>query len=320
VSSVQNSRAIEAALQRLQGPASAGKLLVHATGADTALDPGSCAIPIDAAALDRRGMVFVKPNPAQSEGQWTVTAAGTLVDVEAIGGGTPGNKAAGTVYRWDPPLDGIELTSASDASGVTGGSFSGAYAGLRQYVYLKSLNRSDVEALFAAQVYDYPAAALAWARTTPLDGPLAGSPGPRTARVGQNRMLYRHTWFLYLVTSRLDSEDARNLEADTLRDDVLELIQGARRTRNRAFAVSVEPGAEVQSADVFRVTPTSYVDLVTFNTIVSLEHNPEPRVYHDWLRTRLRQQTAAQAPAAPLDIPNVIIPIPPNGPGSPPFP
>ena len=331
---VQSARSIEAALQRLQGPAATGKLLVKAVvpngsggfqpGPDVALSPGTCAIPVDGNSLKEQATVFVKPNSASSEKDdadkaWTVTGAGTVVDVEAIQGGPAGNLGLGTRYRWDEPITGIELTSTSSVA-LTGGAFSGAFAGLKDFRHYKSLDKTGLQALFRAQLGAFPAAALSRIGITPQDGPFAGSPGPRTARVSSRGMLYRLTFMLWVISTRLDGEQQRSREGEYLLGDVLEALQGATRVRNRCFAVSTEPGAEVQSAGVFDVSPTSYVDTVTIATTVVLEGRHEPVDAHDWLRTRLRQQTDPQAPDPPIDLPNVIIPMPPNGPGTPPFP
>lgn len=320
MSTISNARAIEASLQRLQGPAATGRLLVRATGADVELGPGSCAVPVVNGVLNDQAVAFVHRNPADEDGRWTVTSAGVLVDVEAVQGGTPGNQVGGTPYRWDPPLPGIELVSTAEAAGLTGGAYTGAFAGLRQFTHLRSTDFVPGQELFAHKVFDYPAVAMTWARTAPLDGPLSGTPGPRTARVGSRRMLYRHTWFLWVVTSRLDSAGARSNEALTLLDDVVGELEGAMRVRNRAFAVSLEPGAEVVTAAPFRLLPTVYVDLVTLDTAYVLHGRREPREYDDWLRTRLRQQTPPLGPDAPLDLPNLIIPMPPDGPGPGPYP
>jgi hypothetical protein len=190
VSLIQNARAIEAALQRLQGPPATGKLTVKATGADLLLHPGTIALPIDGGAIDPSAAVYVRPNPltesdADNPGAWTIPAAGVLVDVEAIQGGPRSNKDGGTSYRWNPPLAGLELVSVAEAAGIAGGAYSGAFAGLRQFSHLKALTFEAGQGLFRSQTFDYPAAVLAWAGTVPLDGPQASSPGPRTARVAQ---------------------------------------------------------------------------------------------------------------------------------------
>jgi hypothetical protein len=334
VRTIDNARAIEAALQYLQGPPSSGKLLVKATGADVKLFPGDVALPVLGNAIEQRAGVYAKRNPATRDlkpakpgdpdeaGHWLVTAAGTLVDVESIQGGTHTNKPGGTPYRWDPPLDGIELVSVADAGGLTGGAFSGASGGLKQFAHFDMLNLEPNQYLWQSNTFAYPAAILSWKSAQPLDGSFVAIPGPRTARVSQSATLYRNTWWLTLLTSRLESVGLRSLEASSLRDDAREAIYGARRIRDRCFIVSVEPGANLPSIESAAITPTVRADRITIETAFVLDRASQ-REYHDWLRTRLRQQTPAvtdPAPPPPLDLPNIIVPMPPNGPGSPPFP
>jgi hypothetical protein len=136
-------------------------------------------------------------------------------------------------------------------------------------------------------------------------------------------MLYKHTWGLWVATSRLDSVAARSEEGARLLWDVLEVLQDARRIRDRSFIVSAEPGAKIVSARPAYVLPTVYVDIITLETLFVLERNPEPRTYHDWLRTRLKlytKQNPGSPPSPPLELPNLVIPMPPGGPGTPPFP
>jgi hypothetical protein len=144
--SLQNARAIEGALQVLQGPAATGKLLIKATGPDTLLQRGSCLAPIDGGQIERRGSVFVRTNAATAtakcdQGAWTVTAAGTLVDVEAYQGGEHGNRAGGLPYLFDPPIPGIDPEAIADTPGITGGSWLDAHGALKQFSHLKALNR-----------------------------------------------------------------------------------------------------------------------------------------------------------------------------------
>lgn len=330
-STIQNARAIQAALQRLQGPAARGRMLVKATGADQQLRPGACLSPKTGGSLDRLGLCFVRPNPANPDEDtgkrtWTVTNAGTYVDVETVSGGTPGNRDGGTTYVFDPPIDGIEPLAVLDPSGMTGGDWSGLFAGLQQFEHFHALDFDPKVGLFQSLTFNYPAAILQWANTTPLDGPMAGTPGPRTARTRQTQMLYRNTWHLYLATSRLDSFTDRSQEATTLRDDVMGVLTEARRVRERSFIVSAEPGLEVRDARPSRATPTIYVDWLTLDTIYVLERNPEAANYSPWMRSRMKLFTEPnpgvppQPDAPPIENPNIIVSMPPDGPGPGPYP
>jgi hypothetical protein len=315
---LQKARAIEARLQKLQGSAGTGQLRVRATGADVVLPPGECAVPLVDNALNEQATIFVRPNPTAPSSDkvkgWTVTSAGTLVDVETLQGGAGVNLPGSIECRWDPPLAGLEETATLEPAGVTGATSSAELGSIALFRHYKQIATGDIDELFRAQVYAFPAAILAWGTTSPLDGPISGSPGPRTARVGASAMLAKHGWLLYLVTSRLEEEGIRRREGEILRDRVLRRLHNARRTRDRAFVVSNEPGTEVLAARVFRVTPTSYVDVVEFATIYTLTPDNDEPDANPWLRTHYKQLTPAQGPAVPLELPNIVIPIPPDGP------
>jgi len=302
LNTVDVARAICAALQPLTGPAASGKLLVRATGASVVLKPGAMAVPIRGS-LDESGIAFVQPNAANAAG-WTVTAAGTLVDVAALHGGPIGNSESGTVFRWAPTISGLEETATADASGISGGAFL-AVSPIRQVRLYKQIDRADVEQLFRAQVSESPALVLAWEATQPLGGSMGSSPGPRTARTGVDTVLYRHTWSLFLITSRLDTEGERRDEGDAIRDAVMGRLH--QRAVARKLRLSNSPGTEILEARVYKVTPTSYVDLIRVGTIASMQFQGDAQ-FNDWMRTRIREQTTEQG-SAKIDLPDITVPM-----------
>lgn len=305
---IANSRAIEAVLARLQGPPALSQLLVHSLEATGSVPMGACAIPEVNGGLFEEGTVFVRRNPATADGSWPVVQAGTLVSVESIQGGEHVNLPGSTLFRWDEPREGIELVSEAPAP-LVGGARSEAFAALRAIRQYKSLSSLSIEEFFRAQAaVEYPAAVLCWAGANPLDGPMAAAPGPRSARVARGRMLFRHAWIVYLITSRLDSEGQRRREGEQLRDDVLEILIDATGARSGQLRVSTDPGIEIISTSVAKITPTSYVDRVEFATRVVLERRKEGETFSPWLSTRLRQQTAVQA-GSPLDLPDARFPM-----------
>jgi len=296
------------------GSIATGELLVHSEGLTGVVPFGAMAIPIVGGGLLEEATAFVPKNPATEDGSWPVVQAGTVVPVQSLQGGLVANTAPGTEYRWDEPLAGIELVSVSSA-GLTGGVASTAFAALQQLGLYKKLDQQSFELFMRAQLSQYPGAILAWESSMPLDGPMAATPGPRTARMGRGKFLFKHTWALWLVTARLDTEGLRRREGDTLRDDVMETLFDTASARGLRLAI--EPGCEILGASVFGVTPTSYVDLVRFSTTVTLEHRPQGAVYNDWLRTRLRQTTDVNGEgpslSPPIALPDVSDPMPPNG-------
>lgn len=309
-------RAIQAALAPLMGSVASGQLLVHSeAGAGTVNLPfGSYAIPVVAGGMVEEATAFVTRNPAREDGAWPVVEAGTLVPVQSLQGGLVGNTDPGTEYTWDLPVMGIELVSVSEA-GLSGGEAIGtaerpAFGALQQLVTYKKFDQGTFEQFLRAQLSQYPGAVLAWESTSPLDGPMAAQGVPRLARMGTGKFLFRHVWQLFLVSGRLDTEGQRRREGDKLRDDVLETLIDTASARGLRLAN--EPGCEIISSSVFGVTPTSYIDLVRFGTQVTMKHRRQNTVYNDWLRTRLKNLTAAQGASPAIALPDVTDPMPPS--------
>ena len=298
--SIAVSRAIVGALQPLQGPAAAGKLLVHSTTPTGTVGKGAVAIPIVGGSLLEGAAVFVKAETA-------VTSGGVLVDVEALSGGPLANLPAGTQYHWLPELDGIEPVSVSAAGGLSGGSLTVI---LRRVVQFKNMDRADLQALFAAQVNEYPAAILIWAGTQPTSGPLASSTGPRSSRAGRGNVMFRHLWLLWLLTSNLSTEATRRREADVLRDAVIGELHQRIATRNNALRVSGEPGLEIIDAAPRITMRTLYVDEIKMGTTYAQTKlfRPDQASYPDWLSSHIRVQTDEQA-GSKIDIPDIIVPM-----------
>lgn len=307
--SIGNARALVGLLQLLQGSYASGQVLVRSTGATGTLPAHSYAVPIVGGEKWEELLVKIEPNPAQADKSWPVTSSGTLVTATTVQGGTRANLAAGTPLRWLPTLTGIEEQSAVGGSAFAGGVFLDTFGSLRQIKLYKDLGgQQKAEEFFRAQVDDFPAAVLNWAGARPADG--AGSPnlGPRNARVGAGKILFKNEWQLWLISSRFDGEDLRRLEGDQLRDDVLELLSD--RIAYRGVPLSSPQGIEILNADVASITPTSFVDLVTFTTSFKLEKR-DTQTFNDWNRTRIElQKTQAGLNPPTLDVPDITVPMP----------
>lgn len=309
---VANARAIQARLSVLMGSCASGSLLVRSTGPEVLLpaangrnaSPGF-ATPISGGALIEDGTVFVRRNPARQDGNWVITSDGVNVPVEAVQGGIVGNYPAGTEYRWSPAIPDLEPVSISSTP-IEGGVTLETPGAIKQLKYYKQLSVGELEDIFRAQVQFTPAVVLAWAKTAPLDGPMAMAPGRRQARMGPGKRLARNNWFLYLITSRIDGDNLRLFESDQLRDDVVGWLNDA--TMARGLRVSGAPGAEVPDAGVWRATPTNYVDLVQLQTRFTQVIRSDAQ-YNDWLNTRIQRLTEATEEEPPLAIPDVTVPM-----------
>lgn len=314
--STANGRAIQAAIAPLMGPVATGQVLVRSVGPSGSVPFGACAIPVVRGGIFEEATVFVSKNPANEDGDWPVTQAGVLLPVQALQGGVVGNQPPGTEYLWDLPIEGIEPKSSSPA-GLTGGvaPAPGVIGAVRQLALYKQLGQANFEQFIRAGIGKSPAICLAWESTAPNDGPMAAQGVARLARMGRGKFLFRHTWALFIVTARLDTEAQRRREGDVIRDEVLVRLLDTMSARGLRLAN--EPGAQILDARVFGVTPTSYVDLVRIGCTVTLQHKGEPRDYADWLRTRTVMPTApnGEGPSIspPINVVDVTDPMPPNG-------
>lgn len=309
MSTVENARAIRARLGVLLGTLARGNLLVRSLGPAGLVPAYSFATPIVGGELEPEGLVFVRPNPNTPDGAWPVTSTGELVEVEAVQGGIIGNTDEGTPYLWGPRLRDIEEVSEAAAGGVDGGEDSQEEGAPRQLVSYKQLTMAEAEELFRAKTSRYPAMVLSWERTAPLDGPMSMKPGARPGRTRQGTKQYRHVWNLFLIVDRTDSEAARREELDVLRDEVVEWLSDA--ISARGLRLSNSPGAEVLDASVLRAYPTSYVDVVRFETRFTLRRK-DTSIYTPWLNTHLRQDSDVAEGQPELHVPDIEVPMVPD--------
>lgn len=276
-------RGLQALLGRLMGPPGTGQLTVRSTEATGLVPACSFAVPVGYGDFDEEAGVFVPKNPGRSDGAWEVTSAGTSIPVESLQGGIVGNHDAGTSFRWYPTLDGIEEVSWSGE--ITGGVNDDSLGSLRQLKPFKAFKQKDWQDFYNAQLGSYPAAGLAWESMTALDGPNHPSPGRRNARAGSRGIKYKHTWALFLVTTRFDSDSHRRTEGATLMQRVVNEIVG--RTGARGWRVSGSPGLNLLAAGIEQTRPTSYVDLVRFESIVVLKTKSAEQGT-PWAKTRVK--------------------------------
>ncbi len=298
MSSTATAWALQAVLSVLQGEPSDGLVTVRSTGATGTLPANSIGIPIVGGELHPEAAIQVLRNPVTVDHSWPVVLAGTNVSVVSIQAGLKVNLDAATQVRWTLPITGIEEVSVVAAGGLTGGTQLDVFGALRQIRTYKDLgSRPAAVEFFAAQLSDFPAAALAWMRSMPADGASTPALGQSSSRVGRGRRLFKHEWSLYLVTSRLDAGDLRTREGERLRDDVLDVLTD--RTAFRGMTLSSPQGLEILSADVLHVTPTSYVDHVRFTTTYGQERRViEPPDWNDWLKSRIVVRSPTAQPGA----------------------
>ena len=237
------------------GPRSNGTALVHATGADVLLPNAAYAVPVVATSAsgnvqtDRTRMVKVNA-PTVLSGQkkqgLVVTAAGTSVPIMSMLGGLDKNLPAGTLVRWEPSIAGIEPTSLIDGpSGLTGGTSTTTIGQAKRIVAFEGITQDAAPGLWAASLGAFPAIVVAWQSSAEA----AAMQLPQYQTVD-------HTFRLYVVCSRLDSQGDREDEGERILEDVSEILCDRGQADGEVFAAS---GAMLGSAGRLVLAPTSLI-------------------------------------------------------------
>lgn len=296
-------RGIQAALSPLMGSYSSGRLRATATGGPVYLQAGEVAVPVSDGDFAEHAAVFVTRNRDTKDGSWLVEPGGTLVSVESIQGGAIGNHADGAEFRWFPEVAGVEVTATAEGP-ISGGAPKGVFGELQSLRLVKMMAPEDWKTFLRAGIGAFPAAALVWESLAPADG-ANFSPGERTARVGTRGIRYNHVWALYLVSSRMDSATHRSAESMILLQNVVEELQG--KQSGRGLRVSTNPGIQIISANTRGATPSSFIDVVRFQSSV-IGEDKTSSVANPWLSTRLLVMTdESNDPRPPLENPDIKI-------------
>lgn len=302
MSTLRASWLLQSLVGTLMGEPASGFVTATASGAPVLLEPGTVGIPVLGGVLDPERAVLVERNPARDDRAWEVTSSGVPVAVTTVLGGADRDLEAGTPIRWIPPVEGLEELGEIAAPGLAGSTQRLGYGSLRQVRYYQEMTRGNAEHFFAAQLHEYPAAALSWVRMTPADGGSSAALGPRTARTAGRSLLVANEWVLYVVVSRLDGGDERAREGAFLRDQLLGILSG--RHAWRGLPLSHPSGLDILTARLSGVTPTSYVEEITFTTLQSATRCEAigPTDWADWLKTRLQVSLETTPPFPLVDV------------------
>ena len=216
-STTRTERALMSVLSAagLLGARATGQAVVHATGPTATIPAGSYAVPLIGApgsyGTDPSLLVKVADPPV------TITNAGTVVDLVAMTGGAAANLPAGTVLRWSPTIAGVEATSvvadAGGGVGMTGGAAPSGVGTAQRIVSFEGVGKGPAaETFWAAAVGAFPALVVSW------EG--AGE----AQRLGRGRASRMSRYRIYVVTTRLDGDNARRDEGKALLDAVGEVL------------------------------------------------------------------------------------------------
>lgn len=296
----RTARAILEVLRPLTGDPATGTATMTATGADIEVEAGSFLAPVrktrgGSRKIDRDNLVRTREDT-------TITSTGTAVGIISMLGGARQNLPAGTVLRFDPPLEGVEET-APVAALMTGGADATGVGAVKQIVEAEQLESASAALdIFNAKVSSgAPAIVLAWDGSGPVE------------RIGRGVLSQVDSWTLFAIVSRADSSAGRRSEGR----DIVDAIRGYLLDRGSvAGYVFSSPPTQIVGRVRTAITKGSYVYAVQIETMSHPKRietrgatSPDGEMtWSEWRRTVLDVQCVAAVAPFPTVVDDMIIP------------
>lgn len=300
-STTRTARAILEVLKPLTGSPATGTATVTASGADVVVPAGCFLAPVK---KTRGGSSKIdRDNLVRTRTATTVTGSGVAVDVITMLGGARQNLPAGTVLRFDPPLEGVEDTAPVVAT-MTGGADATGVGAVKHVVETEQIETATAALdLFNARASSgSPCIVLSWDSTG------------GTRKVGRGTLVQPERWTLFVIVSRVDSSASRRSEGREIMDAVEGYLLDRASVAGHVFS---SPPTSILGRVRTAITKSSYVYAVQIETFAHPkrietrgETSPDGEMtWADWRRTKLDVELAG-VPPFPAIVDDAIIPMP----------
>lgn len=312
------ARAILGQLAPLTGDRGTGTVTVtNPSGAPVELDPNMFLLPVVHGELADDLVFKVDRNPATTlphgtGGAWTIPPGGSApVAIKSNLGGARHNLPAGTVFRFDPLLEGLDetatlvgaITDAADRAGLC----------LRRAVYYEELDAAAIERDIAGgRLAQLPGVMLVWQQSLPAEGRTAGT-NQGSTRLADGIRVFTENYRLFVVSASLASDSRRRGEGLRILQATTRLLTDQQVTTDGEQLTSMG-SLEILNRSRFVRGEKHYVYAMTLrcNRVVS---RTDTRSFVPWLRTSLEQALPgrqAPEPTTPLVVVDIGVPIPPG--------
>lgn len=274
-------RALFATLAPATGVRGTGTITITALpgAGDVTLPANSYLVPVVGGNL-RTDMLY------KTHEAWVVHAVDVPVSEDGVTiksniGGARFNLPAGTVLRFDPPVDGFAPTATLDAD-MTDASDAGAL--IRSAGFYEDLDLSNPsDDLFAARVGDR-GVMLIWSRSEPAEGALGGM------RQGSNRAtrvarFWREHFVLYVVVSRLTGDSRRRQDGHLIVQAITRLLTDRHQNDDGEQLSTVGSGVEITERARLGRRANHYIYGIQLRVNQTLEATTTGRSFARWLRT-----------------------------------
>lgn len=309
---IEVARDLMAAVQPVTGTRAAGKVLVRAKpGKQVFLSQNWHLIP-EMNKASREEMPFkvakgpgvakypdgkrkkANSNEPDAGSWWTVSDAGTLVDIVSVIGGKRHNLPAGTRMRFDPVHPDLEAVAEVQPGGMAGGADPTWLGGCMSMVQFEQLTADTVSLdAFRAQVDKFPAVVLVWNGSEPADGTTQSPLDRADTRVGPGKQLFKEFFNLFVMTSRNDSDHMRRNEGLKLLDDLTFWLTDRMEVDEQPF--SAPSGIQIIGRNRVAGNSAAFQGMYIYVlqlAITSLWQRYDARTFQPWLRTHNTFTTA----------------------------
>ncbi len=309
------ARAMIATMAPATGARATGTMTVSAPagGGDLVLPRNAYMMPVIDGSMRREMLFKVGPDPTTqalngSGGDWAIpdgTTVGTIAMLSNIGG-VRHNLPAGTTLRFDPPLTGFDPDSPPFVDfDMTGGDDVDQL--IRRVDYYEDITPAELAAdFFKAGLTVFPAVAVLWQNSGPVEGRTAG------ASQGSTRLRRRVRWFreTFTVIIAVGANDAdknrRHLGLVTMQA-ITQLLTDMRCNPDGEILSYVGSGVEINNRSRFERTANLYTYSIQLRCSVAIAPI-DSRTFSAWLQTNLQQALPGREAPEPTD-PLVVVDV-----------
>jgi hypothetical protein len=310
----QLARAMLGQLSPLSGTRAAGSVVVtNPTGAEIRLPRNAYLVPVVEAEAADDLLFKTCPNPDTLDvgGAWSIPALGqATVGITSNLGGARHNLAAGSVLRFDPPLDGVDL-DATLVEAITGGVDSPRAVSIRRAVYYEELLAAQVERdILGGRLAELPGVMLVWQGSAPAEGRSATT-NQGSTRIADGLRAFVESYRLFVVDGSFVGDRRRRSRGLRLLQAITRLLTDQQVTAD-GERLSDMGSLEFTGRDRFVRDERHYVYSLSLRVTTVLER-VDSRVFVPFLRATVDMALPgreAPEPTEPLTVVDVDVDIP----------
>lgn len=227
---------------------------------------------------------------------WTITEAGTFVDITSVLGGKRHNLKSGTELLLDPVHPSLEPIAVVTEGGTTGGADPTWLGGLMSMVQFEQLTGATATLdAFRSSISAFPAAVVVWDGSEPADGTTQSSLERGQTRAGPGQSLFKERFNIFVLSKREDSDHMRRNEGLKLLDDLTFWLTDAIDADGQIF--SSPAGVQIRSRGRVAGSGESFQQLYVYViqlSVTSLWKRYDARTFNEWLIARSEFLTHAK--------------------------